>query len=267
MLTFLPGFPVNDSRIVTASPARILLLRPGSQTGRLERLLAENGMETRSMAMLEIAPVPHDLPTEPDQFHGLIYTSRNAVIHGPVPANSNTVCISIGPGTAAALRTRNPDLKIEVPERTDSEGLLALDALQNIKGQRWLIVTGRDGRDLIPKTLKTRGADVGVIEVYERLPACPETADLANVIEWCSHIVVFSGAGLAQLIHLCSGTLHNHLLARQLVVPSERVVKMVLQQGFKRSPRLIPRMTDADICSALLEACNDDNDIARPQQT
>ena len=74
---------------------------------------------------------------------------------------------AVGAGTAAALR-RAGIAEVSFPDRMDSEGLLALPALADLRGADIGFVTAPDGRNLLVPTLAGRGARVHRAEVYRR---------------------------------------------------------------------------------------------------
>ncbi len=71
---------------------------------------------------------------------------------------------AIGPGTAAALRERGV-LADVVPERFVAEGLL--DALAGRSVRRALVARAAEARDVLPDTLRDRGAEVDVLALYD----------------------------------------------------------------------------------------------------
>jgi uroporphyrinogen III methyltransferase / synthase len=71
---------------------------------------------------------------------------------------------AIGPGTAAALRDHGVIADV-VPERFTAEGLL--EALAGEPASRVLVARAAEARDVLPDTLRERGAEVDVLPLYE----------------------------------------------------------------------------------------------------
>jgi uroporphyrinogen III methyltransferase/synthase len=71
---------------------------------------------------------------------------------------------AIGPGTARALREHGVIADI-VPERFVAEGLV--EALAGVPVRRALIARAAEARDVLPDTLRERGAQVDVVALYE----------------------------------------------------------------------------------------------------
>lgn len=245
----------------------ILLLRSEARTGALRAALAERGIEARCLPLQCIVPVNVVLPDPLPTYQGMIYTSVNAVRHGPDIGDFSGTLAAVGPTTAAALAERFDGRAAQVPDQGDSEGLLALPVLQAVKGQRWLLVTGRQGRGLLQEGLRQRGASLDVLEVYAREPINPPQPELEAALGDCELIAVFNGESLSHLNTLCQGTLHNLLLGLQLVVPSMRVVKMAEQQGFRQPAVSVPEMTDAGMLATILHCLGDGKDKARTIET
>ncbi len=85
---------------------------------------------------------------------------------------------AIGPGTAAALRARGVISDV-VPERFVAEGLL--EALAEVPVRRALIARAAQARDVLPDTLRLRGAEVDVLDLYETVHEQLTEAQLAAV--------------------------------------------------------------------------------------
>jgi uroporphyrinogen-III synthase len=189
----------------------------------------------------------------------MIFVSRNAVEQslpllpeGRLPAEPGLA--AVGAATARALEDagRAPDL---VPAgRFDTESLLALPELHELRGRRVLIVRGMGGRALLRDTLAERGADVAYAEVYRR--AMPDTDPLPLVARWQRDIQLVtatSGEILDNLLTLLGETGRGLLLATPLVVVSERTARAAGRLGFKRV-ELAERAADDAIVSALCRA-------------
>ena len=73
---------------------------------------------------------------------------------------------AIGPGTAAELQSHGIRADI-VPERSVAEALV--EALQDVPvtGRRVLVARAAEARDLLPDSLRERGAEVDVVALYD----------------------------------------------------------------------------------------------------
>ncbi|MDE2497618.1 MAG: uroporphyrinogen-III synthase, partial [Xanthomonadaceae bacterium] len=102
----------------------------------------------------------------------VIFTSPAAVkfARGLGALRSRATALAPGAGTQDALRRAGFRNAI-APAREDSEGLLALPVLRNVRGQRIGIVGAAGGRGLLQRELAGRGAKVIHAHVYERAPA------------------------------------------------------------------------------------------------
>lgn len=83
---------------------------------------------------------------------------------------SRATVLAPGAGTQGALRSAGFRNAI-APAREDSEGLLALPVLHNVRGQSVGIIGAAGGRGLLQRELAGHGAKVVHAHVYERAPA------------------------------------------------------------------------------------------------
>ncbi|QDC45243.1 uroporphyrinogen-III synthase [Methylophilus medardicus] len=137
------------------------------------------GGQVISFPLLDIEGLPdltafHAAITPLQQFDWAVFISSNAVQHGmpllkQAGLPSALQFAAIGPTTAASLQTFGVSAVLTPLERFDSESLLALPALQQMQGQRVLIVRGVGGRELLANTLGQRGAEVVFGECYRRV--------------------------------------------------------------------------------------------------
>lgn len=141
--------------------------------------------------------------------------------------------LAVGAGTAAALH-RQGALDIAAPARMDSEGLLALPALADLRGLRAGLVTAPGGRGVIADTLQQRGAQLLRANVYARrpLPFAPRTLQRLRhaVAPWA--LAVSSGEALALLLAQLPDDLQAPLRAATVVAASERLAVQARAAGF-----------------------------------
>jgi uroporphyrinogen III methyltransferase/synthase len=102
---------------------------------------------------------------------GLSALSAPGADPGAAPGR-RPVLAAIGPATAAALEDRGLACDV-VPEDYVAEGLLAALERRGVApaGARVLIPRAAEARSVLPDTLRSRGASVDVLPVYDTLPA------------------------------------------------------------------------------------------------
>ncbi|QDP02582.1 uroporphyrinogen-III synthase [Thalassotalea sp. PS06] len=132
---------------------------------------------------------------------------------------------AVGPATADALSPLNQT--ILMGERFDSEGLLALQQLQNIENQQVLIIRGNGGRELLAQTLRQRQAIVAYNEVYRRQW---QSFNVEQLIEkWrklkINCMVVTSEALLDKAVELITKADEDFKQQLQWIVASERIAE------------------------------------------
>lgn len=240
----------------------VLVTRPAHQAAPLCRLIEQAGGKPLLLPALLI----NDRSTQPDitqrlarldNYQLVIFISPNAVNIGLEAIERHGLDINkpllatVGKGSARALQQRlgrQPDL---IPEGSyDSEALLALPQLQQVKGQSILIVRGEGGRELLADTLRSRGAVVDYAEVYRR--DCPLPPADGNWLEQADIITVTSGEALQNLLTMTPPTRHDMLYNMPLVVISQRCAELARQLGFRQPPMVTAMATDKAIVDALI---------------
>nr|WP_317616156.1 uroporphyrinogen-III synthase [Methylophilus medardicus] len=164
---------------MTLAGRYIAVTRPPEQATKLMAAIHAAGGQVISFPLLDIEGLPdltafHAAITPLQQFDWAVFISSNAVQHGmpllkQAGLPSALQFAAIGPTTAASLQTFGVSAVLTPLERFDSESLLALPALQQMQGQRVLIVRGVGGRELLANTLGQRGAEVVFGECYRRV--------------------------------------------------------------------------------------------------
>lgn len=160
-----------------------------------------------------------------------------------------------GAGTLRALR-RAGVVHGEAPQREDSEGLLALPALQAVRGRRVAIIGAAGGRGLLQRELARRGAHVVQAHVYLRLPARLDqrhATALRGAATRPLYVLLSSAAALAAILAALPAPARTALLGGTAVASSARLAVAARDAGFAR----VLRATSAH-GGAMLEAVADD---------
>ena len=167
----------------------------------------------------------------------VIFTSPAAVraaraLQALKPRRGQSWC-AVGAGTAAALR-RAGIAEVQAPARMDSEGLLALPALQQLDGLDAGLVTAPGGRDAIAPALRARGARVLRAEVYAREvvdlpPRSLEQLRQATVPLW---LALSSGEALQHALAAAPADVAAILRRARVIAASERLAMLARELGF-----------------------------------
>jgi len=241
----------------------VLVTRPAQQSEGLCRLIeAAHGRPVRFPALEILGPADKHAARDALQAARradiLVFVSANAVQYAfpllPEQLPLDIRIAAVGSATARALAGcgLDPDL---VPERMDSEGLLALPALQQLQGRHIVILRGNGGRELLAETLKARGAEVDTVEVYRRaLPQRPAAA--ANLVRGWQQLVqvviATSNAILDNLYTLLGDRGAGLINDTPLIVVSQRMADHAVERGAQRV-HVASSARDADLLTALCE--------------
>ena len=232
------------------SGLRVVVTRPAAQADTLCRLLSARGADVRRLPLQTIEPVRQPqlvarLLAEQREAAAWIFTSVNAVrFAAALDAGLWPPCIAVGAATAASLEARGQVAAVPASAFT-SEGVLDLPQLQQVRGQRLLIVTGEGGRDELRAGLQARGAEVLRAEVYRRVTLPHPSEAVAQALSGAHAVLVTSGEALTRLQQLVTDAGRPRLLRLQLVVPSQRVVELARQLGFTAAPLVPEPIADA----------------------
>ena len=209
---------------------KVLLTRPEGRNQDMMEQLDKLNMAYLVAPLLHVSATNHPIPLKQiSSATGLIFISTNAVeyaanlLNGTFP--KNLAYFAVGDATKAALAAYHISA-ITAPESAqDSEGLISLSELNNIKNQSFIIIRGVGGRESIAETLISRGASITYWEVYQR--SIPNRCSAADVTKWNAFgidtIIVTSGEILSNLINLVPKELFAWLGSCHIIVPSHRV--------------------------------------------
>lgn len=224
---------------------RLLLTRPADDSAVLTRILAEKGIFSSSLPLLEIEPIPVSETMRAviqgmDRYCAVIVVSKPAarigvdLVERYWPQSRRLKWFSVGAATAQILQDHGLDISFPV-DGDDSEALLELTPLREAIARpeaRVLIMRGEGGRELLAERLREQGASVDYLELYRRgLPRYAEGALPERIqAERLNGVVVSSGQGFEHLRQL-AGSAWPELARLPLFVPSPRVAEMALAAG------------------------------------
>jgi len=160
---------------------RIIVTRDRRQSSMLAEPLEALGAEILFVPVIEIADAAESNPLDQTiqnlaSYDWLIFTSVNGVRHFVEALDRSNrdlrdlkakLC-AIGSSTRAAVEALH--LRVDVtPEEYVAESLLDALAGEDLRGKRILLPRAAVARDLVPITLRERGALVDVVEAYRTI--------------------------------------------------------------------------------------------------
>jgi uroporphyrinogen-III synthase len=220
----------------------IVVTRPREQAVQLQHRIEQLGGSVLLFPLLEIEPVSDiRLLTEqvarlPD-FDLAIFISPNAVRYGMSVIQStiglpdNLRVASVGQSSAQALRDAGVKEVIAPKDRSDSEALLALPQLQNVRGWKTIIFRGDGGREILGETLKQRGATVEYVTCYRR--SKPSQSPQALLTLQPDVITISSSEALGYLWDMLDNSGRKQVSSIALFVPHSRIADKARQQGWQ----------------------------------
>ena len=237
----------------------VLITRPKLQAENLIQSCESLGATTIHEPVIiihEIKPTP-DFMRPLEQANWIIFTSKNAVDFSlpsiaRLPAQARMACIGRKTGNRLVQAGVAVDL---IPDQDyTSEGLLATFEMQQVANQNIVIVTGKDGRQLLSEELKQRGAAVHIAEVYERsAPIQPSKRVQAELQQGTiDAVLITSGEALQNFVSLYND---DRLQCPEMVyiLPSERVRVLAKDLGISdKAIRVATSAHDEDMLQALL---------------
>ncbi|MGL4193119.1 MAG: uroporphyrinogen-III synthase [Vibrio sp.] len=220
----------------------VLVTRPAEQGAELCQQLHQQGIAAVQHPLITLSASPQ-LVTLTDHFAScdiIIAVSQHAVHfshqwlqHQHHNWPTRPLYLAVGQKTAHVL-SKACQQSVDYPSISDSEHLLALNALQQVAGKHIVILRGNGGRELIHTTLTERGAKVDYQEAYcrEQLRFCASE----RVAQWqqaqVSSLVITSAEQLDFFIGQLDGLSLIWAQTLTLLVPSQRIAAHAAKLGF-----------------------------------
>ena len=243
---------------------RILVTRPAGQADRLCLLIEAAGAEAVRLPALEIHE-PDDTGllestvADLESFQLAVFVSVNAVQAGmPFILQrrqwpKQVKLATVGPTSSAAIEQYGLSVDYVPQHEFSSEGLLAIDALQNMQGKKVVIFRGNGGRSKLSDSFIARGAEVVYAEVYSR--SCP-VIDYQTVLGLLQQenldVVTAASNETLQNLFVMAGSQGQPILRKKLlVVPGKRQLELAEQLGFSKTPIVAGNASDEAMMVAL----------------
>jgi uroporphyrinogen-III synthase len=231
---------------------RVLVTRPRGRSETLAGAIRDAGGCVTEVPLLAVEPLDPQRDGDTiartsnqlralDRYDAVIAISVNAVELGlrwaaaywpQWPAGLRWY--GIGAATAEALAQWHAPVE-PAAAGMNTEALLALPTLQQIAGQRFLILRGIGGRETLALRLRERGAEVDYAECYRRTEPVLDAADRQRLAAPFDAICVNSAETLANLWNNLPAEAQPRVCTQALIVPSERVAERAAALGFTRT--------------------------------
>jgi uroporphyrinogen-III synthase len=215
----------------------VVVTRPRELAESLARLLESRGARAVLFPAIEIEPLPAPaVLMRLAEFDLVAFASPSAVrvalaAKSPWPPR---LAAAIGEGTRRELERAGARAVLAPEVGADSEALLALPRMREVRGERILIVRGAGGRALLGEALAARGALVEYAECYRR--ARPKADAAALVQAWrrgeIDALAVSSAEALDNLLDMGAAPL---LGAVPVFVPHERIARHASARGAREA--------------------------------
>jgi uroporphyrinogen-III synthase len=225
----------------------VLITRPLEHSEPIAASLRAAGARAILFPTIAIEPVPHDVAlhgvlSDLDHFDLAIFVSETAATLGCEAVFSRgrwpvgLRAAAIGQSTARALERAGLQGVLAPTGQADSEALLALAPLQDMRGKRVLVFRGQGGREWLRQQLETRGAAVCYAECYRRTR--PSDADVAGLMSrWeqkhIDAVLLTSIEGLSNFFAMLPVQGAEYLRATPVFVPHPRIAQAAQELGVR----------------------------------
>jgi len=225
----------------------IVITRPERQAEELAAMIREAGGTATLFPVLEIHDVEDlkpllDVVARLDEFDLAVFISPNAankamnLITARRALPRGLRCAAIGRGSVKELARFGVTGVIAPARKFDSEALLELPELQEMKGKQVVIFRGDGGRELLGDTLRARGARVEYAECYRRGRPNLDAAPLLKA--WARNeldaVTVTSSEGLRNFHEMIGALALRWLRKTPVFVPHPRIAEVARELGLTR---------------------------------
>ena len=226
--------PLHRPREYDTAPM-VVSLRPVNDHSAMRRAAAVHGLRVLALSPWRIA-VRDDIATR--NALDLALAASIVIVTSPAAARAaatlatlqtlhGQVFYAIGTTTATTLR-RMDVVEVLSPARMDSEGLLALPTLRDVRGRDIGLLTAPGGRNMIASTLRERGANVHRADVYAREIIALSPSSLARLRAFDGPLLlpVSSGEALQHVLDQAPADIAARLRGARVIAASARLAAL-----------------------------------------
>ncbi|KAF0164078.1 MAG: uroporphyrinogen-III synthase [Rhodocyclaceae bacterium] len=225
----------------------VVVTRPAGQAAHFATALTEAGAIPVLYPVLEIhdledvAPLL-DVAIRLDGFDLAVFVSPNAIeraLNVILPRRSWPAGLrvaALGKSSERELARHGIHDVISPPLRFDSEALLELPELIDVRGRRVIIFRGDGGRELLGETLKVRGATVEYVTCYRRGQPQLDPAPLLKLWEEgrLDAVTLTSSEGLRNFFDMVGRLGQAWLKKTPAFVPHQRIAEQAEVLGLTK---------------------------------
>ncbi len=250
---------------------RILITRPREQADEFREILEGLGAETLVAPTIRIAPPGDWGPLDAaigtlGAYDWVIFTSVNGVRffgdrlralgRGAEALAPDARILAIGPATGQAVEDILGRKADGVPDRYVAEGILEMMNGEKMGGKRVLIPRAEVAREILPDTLRRRGAEVDVPPAYRTLPAEEADAERTRTEIGAGRVdmVTFTSSSTARnFAEMLGGEFLREAMGRVAVasigpIASETAREVGLEPDVEAEVSTIPGLARAIVC-------------------
>lgn len=229
------------------SGRHVVVTRPAGQAAHFATALTGQGAIPVLYPVLEIRELEDvapllDVAIRLDGFDLAVFVSPNAIEQAlarilprrPWPPGLRVA--ALGKSSERELARHGITDVISPQLRFDSEALLELPELSEVRGKRVIIFRGEGGRELLGETLKQRGAAIEYVSCYRRVRPQIDPAPLLKLWEEgrLDAVTLTSSEGLRNFFDMVGRLGQAWLKKTPAFVPHQRIAEQAQALGLAR---------------------------------
>ncbi|GFZ91652.1 uroporphyrinogen-III synthase [Dyella caseinilytica] len=188
----------------------------------------------------------------------LIFTSPAAVRYALAlaPCETHAAVMAVGRSTARALLRHGIEAQTPATQQ-NSEGVLQLPSMQQLKGRRVALITAPSGRGLLQEQIVARGGLLREVHVYGRGAPHLNRRHVEAILQLPADacVLLSSGEAIQHLMAALPAQAQQRLCSATAVVSSPRIAEQAQVAGFEHL-HMAASATQGDLLAAAVDICS-----------